>query len=194
MFKVGMIVACFYIWSGQNTTVQDNSIKSDPMRLVAKVLAVHKTEKLESNAKPDDSASESTKKELTFLELEAESKKIRYFINASACKPSPMAKLTDDGKSAEIKAAIAAEKQEPKIEDQKIDTQPEVLNPVITDTDKKEESKLEQKEDLKEEKENLVKEAKEEAEIKKTEEKEIKDKQENVLKDVTKDILRGIGF
>ena len=52
MFSVGMIVACFYVWSGQDAISLDaTQVKSEPKKLLAKILALHKKEEFVTSAK-----------------------------------------------------------------------------------------------------------------------------------------------
>ena len=175
MFSVGMIVACFYVWSGQDAISLDaTQVKSEPKKLLAKILALHKKEEFVTSAKIEDSSLEAKteKKEVIYLELETNSKKIRYFINASSCTPSPMTELT---KVDQIEPNVILQKE---IKLEKIETQE--IAP------KKEEQRIEKKEEL------ANKEQKQTEEDPKLKEKTTEG--DGMIKQISKDIIRGIGI
>lgn len=191
MFKVGAIVTCFYIWSGGDMIgLEKDKEPLNPKKLIAKVLAIHKKEYLTSSLAVSDfnQGGVTKKEEITFLELEASTKKIRYFINASSCRPTPVEQINN------------SETREDDLIKENFVTL-EVLNQI-----QDEEKNAPKKEEMKE-KEEVKEEVKEEAEsaaIKpessdkkinvQREEIHEKNSGKDLIDQVTKDIMRGVGL
>lgn len=187
MFKVGAIVTCFYIWSGGDMIgLEKDKEPLNPKKLIAKVLAIHKKEYLTSSLAISDfnQGGLTKKEEMTFLELEASTKKIRYFINASSCRPTPVEQINNPEAS-----------EDDLIKENFVTL--EVLNQ-IQDEEKNAPKKDEMKEKEEEKEEGESTAIKPESSDKKInvqgEEVHEKNSGKDLIDQVTKDIMRGVGL
>jgi hypothetical protein len=134
MFKVGALVACFYIWSnGQILPVETGELlisEKKPNVIVGMIKEIHHSKKTTVDASIIEDAPLSVKSEdQTILEIESKKEKMLYFINISACKSEPteedvaLSKKTEE--KAEAVKLVAGEKsadlkdENPKLKEEK---------------------------------------------------------------------------
>jgi hypothetical protein len=107
MFKVGALVACFYIWSnGQMVPVETGeSLVSEkkPNVIVGTIKEIHRSKKTIVDTTIEEAPLVVKSEDQTILEIESRKEKMLYFINISACKSEPSEEEVAQSKKTEEK-------------------------------------------------------------------------------------------